>query len=263
MGPIDLPISRRRFLVTSGLAAGGVLLSRTLVFAAPARSLADGRLSARVHSPSQPTSPGEYSLLFRRARPTLLYVPSGYRPETAAPLMLFLHGATQSGRRFLDRLAPVADRHGVVLLVPSSEDVTWDAIRGGFGVDAEHIDRALDDVFDQCSIDATRVAVAGFSDGATYGLSLGLMNGDLFTHALGFSPGFLVPGARVGSPKVFISHGRRDTILPIERCGRRIAAGLQGDGYPVTMREFDGGHQLPDDVLTEAAAFAGWTAKSG
>ncbi|MDB4898641.1 MAG: phospholipase/Carboxylesterase [Gemmatimonadetes bacterium] len=262
MGSIERTISRRRFILASGLAAGSVLFSRALGFAAPPRLFIGGRLSARVHPPEQSTSPGEYALLFQRPRPTLLYVPPSYRPESAAPFMLFLHGATQSGRRFLDRLIPMADRYGVVVLVPSSEDVTWDAIRGGFGVDAEHIDHALDDVFDQCAIDAKRVAIAGFSDGATYGLSLGLINGDLFTHTMAFSPGFILPGARTGAPKVFISHGRGDTILPIERCGRRIASALESNGYSVRFREFDGGHQLPADVLTDAATFAGWTAPS-
>jgi phospholipase/carboxylesterase len=258
MGSVDPPISRRRFLAAT-FAAGGLLFSRRLG-ALPPPWLDGGRLFSRVHPPGQPTSPGEYALLFDRKRPTLLYVPTSYRPERAAPLALFLHGATQSGRAFLPRLQPMADQYGLVLLVPSSDAITWDAIRGDFDVDATHIDHALNDVFDQCAIDQARVAVAGFSDGASYALSLALMNGDLFTHALAFSPGFLIPGARVGRPDIFISHGQRDPILPIDRCGRRIAAALRGDGYAVTLREFDGGHQMPADAVTAAAAQAGWKA---
>jgi predicted esterase len=40
----------------------------------------------------------------------------------------------------------------------------------------------------------------GFSDGASYALSLGLANGDLFTHVLGFSPGFMRVPRHVGRP---------------------------------------------------------------
>ena len=62
----------------------------------------------------------------------------------------------------------------------------------------------------------------GFSDGATYALTLGLINGDLFRRIVAFSPGFVVTGAGVphGKAKFFISHGTRDDILPIDRCSR-------------------------------------------
>ena len=38
-------------------------------------------------------------------------------------------------------------------------------------------------------IDPSRIAMAGFSDGASYSLSVGLANGDLFSAVFGFSPG--------------------------------------------------------------------------
>jgi hypothetical protein len=43
---------------------------------------------------------------------------------------------------------------------------------------------------------------------------LGLINGDLFTHVMAFSPGFLVADRRDGRPAIFISHGTPDAILP-------------------------------------------------
>ena len=48
------------------------------------------------------------------------------------------------------------------------------------------------------AVDPSRVAVGGFSDGASYALSLGLTNGDLFTHVLAFSPGFRRRERRAG-----------------------------------------------------------------
>ena len=94
--------------------------------------------------------------------------------------------------------------------------------------------------------------MAGFSDGASYALSIGLANGDLFTSVLGFSPGIVVPGQRAGKPPIFISHGRQDQILPIDECSRRIVPELQGEGYQVTYREFDGPHMVPPEVASEA-----------
>ena len=117
----------------------------------------------------------------------------------------------------------------------------------------EAIDRALQETFSRCAVDPARLAVGGFSDGASYALSLGIDNGDLFTHVLAFSPGFMAPSVRVGAPRFFVSHGTRDGVLPIERCSRRIVPQLERAGYEVTYREFDGGHTVPPVIALEAA----------
>jgi predicted esterase len=97
------------------------------------------------------------------------------------------------------------------------------------------------------------VAVAGFSDGASYALSLGLTNGDLFSDVLAFSPGFHAEDRRQGRPRFYLSHGVHDEVLPIVRTSRRIVPGLRSDGYQVTYREFDGGHVVPAECVAEAA----------
>jgi predicted esterase len=182
-----------------------------------------------------------------------VYVPASYRPDTPMPLVLTLHGATGSGRRGLGRLQLLADAAGLILLAPDSRGVTWDvAMSGGFGPDAEFVDRALELVFTRYAVDPTRLAAEGFSDGASNALSLGLLNGDLFTHVIAFSPGFVADGARRGKPRVFVSHGVHDRILPIDRCGRRIARELRGDDYDVHYTEFEGGHGVPSEIAGSA-----------
>src|SRR5690606_19823886 len=99
---------------------------------------------------------------------------------------------------------------------------TWDAIRGDFAHDFAKLDALLTQSFERCNVDPARIASAGFSDGASYALSIGLMNGDLFTHIVAHSPGFIISNVRSGKPKVYISHGRQDEVLPFERCGARI-----------------------------------------
>jgi phospholipase/carboxylesterase len=86
---------------------------------------------------------------------------------------------------------------------------------------------------------------------------LGITNGDLFTYVLAFSPGFMMPAGRRGSPRVLVSHGARDEVLPIDRCSRRIVPQLERAGYDVRYREFEGGHAVPPDVAREAI---GWLA---
>ena len=80
----------------------------------------------------------------------------------------------------LRRIGPAADRAGVAVLAADSRGTTWDAIRGGFGDDVAFLNRALEHVFGRLAVDPARVALGGFSDGASYAISLGLANGDLF-----------------------------------------------------------------------------------
>jgi predicted esterase len=185
-------------------------------------------------------------------RSALLYVPPTSRADRAAPLALMLHGAGGSAEQGMSLLRGLADAAELVLLAPASRQDTWDVLRGGFGPDVASIDAALAETFRRCAIDPRRMAVGGFSDGASYALSLGLTNGDLFTHAIAFSPGFIAPASEVGKPRCYVSHGTRDAVLPIDACSRRIVPALERAGYEVTYREFDGPHTVPQDVRSEA-----------
>ena len=191
-----------------------------------------------------------------------LYVPVGYRAENPAPLVLVLHGAGEDARDGLAQLRGQADEAGLVLLACSSRGPTWDLIlnRGHYGPDIEAIDLALGHIFSRCAIDPERVGVGGYSDGASYALSLGLANGDLFSRVIAFSPGFLAPTGQTGSPRIFVSHGTRDGWLPIDSCSRRIVPRLERAGYEVRYREFEGGHVVPPAIAREAAS---WFAHQG
>lgn len=166
--------------------------------------------------------------------------------------MVLFHGAAQFAARSLEFLQAPAEAAGVALLVPQSLGRTWDVIEGGFGPDVRSVDEALRRVFEQIEVDPTRLASAGFSDGGSYALSLGLVNGDLFSHLLGWSPGFVSAPVEHGHPPVFVSHGTRDEILPIDRCSRRLVPRLREGGYDVTYREFDGPHLLPAEIAEDS-----------
>ena len=209
------------------------------------------RLAFRGQRGETRPEPGDFPLGVEHARDGVLYVPDTAEP--GAPVMLMLHGAGGSGRRELRAVVAAADRYGVVVVAPDSRAVTWDVIvLGGFAADVGFIDRALTAAAERCDADFTRLAVAGISDGASYALSLGLSNGDLCEVVIAFSPGFMQPETPVGTPRVFVSHGTEDTVLPIDACGRAVVATLARAGYDVTFREFDGGHRLPPAVADEA-----------
>lgn len=150
-----------------------------------------------------------HPLGLRADRDALLYIPETAAKFERAPLVVSLHGATRNADRGIELFRPLADEHGFLLLAPASERQTWDAIGGEYGPDPAFIDRALARSFTLRRIDPARIAMAGFSDGASYSLSLGLANGDLFRAVFGFSPGFVIPGERIGKPPVFPRHRRQ------------------------------------------------------
>jgi phospholipase/carboxylesterase len=252
-------INRRNFCTIAGGAVASLALT-TACHRSWSNVHNDGRLTARPHAGSKPfgnPSPLGSSTVGRqtylgldRDRDAILQLPKS-ATNSPLPLLLFLHGATQSADDMFWYLDAAPDETGVAILAPNSRDTTWDAITGSFGADVDFLNRALERTFETVAIDPARVAIGGFSDGASYAISLGLINGDFFQRVAAFSPGFVIEGATQGKAGFFISHGTRDHILPIDRCGRRIAADLKTRGYEVTFREFAGDHEIPSDVMRE------------
>jgi len=216
------------------------------------RGWQEGELAARPAAPTQPPlPPGLEGLELEGAPAPAVFVPST-RPDGPVPVMVLLHGASSNPMHALPIMQEEAERRGFVVVAPKSVGITWDVIHGDFGPDIGALDHVLATVFDRVEANPRRVAVAGFSDGASYALTLGLANGELFPQIQAYSPGFFVPARRQGWPAIFVSHGRSDPILPIDRTSRRIVPALQEAGYHVVYREFDGVHAVPPEIAQEA-----------
>ena len=221
----------------------------------------EGRLTARPSAaPSGDPVIGLQRLNLGNERDGLLYVPTGYDTTRAHPLVVILHGAGGDAMGGLSPFRDRADEAGMILLAPDSRGRTWDALLGGYGPDVVFFDRALAQTFGRYAVDPASITVEGFSDGASYALGLGLANGDLFRRIVAFSPGFVPSSRRNGRPRVFVSHGVADDVLPIDRCSRRIVPSLRSTGYDVHYREFEGGHAIPPDIVDEAL---GWWRDGG
>jgi predicted esterase len=246
-------LSRRQLFL---LAAAAVAAACDDVRSSPtAPSTTDGRLSARPQAQRTTLSPGAHVIGREAGRDDgIIYVPRGLDPDQLAPFAVMMHGGGGNSLR-MEFTLPLAEEFGVILLVPDSRATIWDAVVGSFGPDSTFLDAALAQTFSSCAIDPARVTLGGLSDGATYALALGLLNGDLFTRIVAFSPGFLKQVDRYGKPRVFVSHGIYDVVLNIEIGGRAIVRQLRAEGYDVTYREFEGGHWVPDDIAREAFAW--------
>ena len=211
-----------------------------------------GRLAGRLDMSVVDTLPtGLQEITVGGVVAALTYVPA-MPASVPRQLVVVLHGAAGAPRGAIDLLLGHADAAGLLLLAPASHTASWDLVTGGYGPDVDRIDRCMTVVSRRYAIDPDTVAIAGFSDGASYALSLGVANGDVFRSVVAFSPGFLAPPSRAGDPRVFISHGQSDPVLPIDRCGRRIVAALRQGGYEVAYQEFVGGHEVPARIVERA-----------
>jgi phospholipase/carboxylesterase len=215
------------------------------------------------------TAPGDQRFVVAGGHGALIRVPDGPGPF---PLLVLFHGASGSGEELLDYLAPGLESVPAVIVAPNSAGRTWDALMveswtlldlftgggrpAGFGADVELVNEVIAEAFRRASIDRSRIALVGFSDGATYALALGMANGHFIGNVVAFSPGFIYPAPRKGRPEIFLSHGRSDRVLPVERASRRINRDLIAEGYDVVYREFEGGHVVPHEVAREAVAWA-------
>ena len=178
----------------------------------------------------------------------LLAVPPG--DPAPRPLLTFFHGAGGSAAQSLAAVGDLAVARGALVLATTSVGSTWDLIEGGLGRDVAVLDAALAEVSEAAAV--SRTAFGGFSDGASYALSLGLANGDLVDAVLAFSPGFVAPPAQEGRPRIWISHGTHDRVLPVDVCGRRLSRELAAAGYDVVYDEFEGGHEVPPERVRAA-----------
>lgn len=251
-------LSRRTFLQATGYALAVTALpgcggSSNSFSGTPTGPRPDptspNRLTARPGTPTLEPTIGLSQLGIGERNDGLLYVPESYSTDTPTPLFVALHGAGGAATDW-QAYFPRAETRGMVLLAIDSRSTTWDLITGAVGRDVDFLDLALQHTFDRLRIDTARIALAGFSDGASYAVSLGPANGDLFSHVVAYSPGNRVALAPLtGRPRIYISHGNADIVLPVSNTRNTTVPRLREAGYDVTYEEFGGGHLVPNAIV--------------
>lgn len=220
----------------------------------------DSKLAGRLaFVPSPPTkpplAPGRHDLGLWPERDAVLVVPTGIDPAVPTPLVVLFHGGGGSAQKILPMLEAHAEANGFLLLVPQSLYPTWDIVIAGNGPDRERLDTTLAEVAARFTLDPSHIAFAGHSDGGSYALSLGLTNGQVVTHIIVSSAGFMSVQEQEGAPRIFISHGIQDEQIPIDRSGRAHSALLKQAGYDVTYVEYNGPHAYQPPVVALAVNF--------
>mgnify|MGYP000853983478 CR=1 FL=1 len=159
-----------------------------------------------------------------------IYLPSSYSAETAAPLIVVLHGRFSSPKALhaLSNLVVLAERRGAILLYPQSRGGFWND--GGFTIlrrdrfeqpadDAGFIAHAIDSIAEEYRIDRSRLYLAGFDNGGVMAMSLmcapnAPWAGAAIVGALMWDYQVSTCQHPRAAPILFI-HGRRDDALPV------------------------------------------------
>lgn len=216
-----------------------------------------GRLQFKLpDTPSQaPLPAGRHGLRLPEGREAVLIVPEGLDTRSPVSLLVLCHGAGGEADKVLPFFEHWAQTRRFLLLAPQSMFPTWDIVIAGHGPDLERLGTALQQVTASFRLDPTRLALAGFSDGGSYALAVGLTNGDLFSHVIAMSAGFMDTFVRHGAPKVLIAHGRSDSQLPFDVSARKHAIKLLKEGVDLTLLPFDGDHVIVAEVAARAVEF--------
>ncbi|MDR7193580.1 extracellular catalytic domain type 1 short-chain-length polyhydroxyalkanoate depolymerase [Luteimonas terrae] len=209
--------------------------------ASAARTASDEDSTARLHGaePTTRTARGtttEYSYSNHAGtRSYTLYVPPGLdaADAAAAPLMMMLHGCTQTPADFAagTRMNALADAHGVLVVYPAQTardngQKCWNWFRSedqrrGEGEPAI-LAGIVDDIASRHRVDTRRVYVAGLSAGAAMAVILGRTYPDKFA-AVGAHSG-LPFGAATDVPGAFAAMQGRSArnATPPDADGHRV-----------------------------------------
>ena len=215
-----------------------------------------GKLDFCIVPPTgTPMPAGQHFLGVAQERDTLLVVPENLPLDKPVPLLVMFHGAGGSAEKVLPFLIEHAKSRRFLLMLPQSTYPTWDLTIGGYGPDLEKLEKALAAVSSCFAIDQAHFGIAGFSDGGSYALSTGVTNGNLFSHVIVFSGGFMNVYKKEGKPKIFIAHSPQDEQLNIKTSGLKHYNLLKKEGYNVHFEMFNGLHIIYPPVVEKAVAF--------
>lgn len=172
----------------------------------------------------------------------LLYLPSGYETSRQKwPLVLFLHGAGESGTE----LAKVK-MHGPPKLVEAGREFPFILVSpqcSSRGWNADSLNALLDDLVQTYRVDKDRVYVTGLSMGGYGTWSLAAAHPEKFAA--------IAPVCGGGNPKdaaklarlpIWVFHGAKDPTVPLQRSEEMVQAINAAGGNPKFTIYPEAGH---------------------
>jgi len=209
-------------------------------------------------------SPTGFVRVERGVQQAVLLTPDEIDPERRYPLITVFHGAGRREEMLVKAYRDEPADREALFLIPRSRHLSWDLIAlgipGGQSLDGpaddsnrpdlDFLEYAYDLIYRRYPIDRERQALVGYSDGASYGLSLALANPDVFAAAMCWAAGFLASDGSAlpeagGGPAVLLEYGTHDELFPFEQVAVPMRNTLEGLGLHVTFRVDQGGRHWP------------------
>lgn len=203
------------------------------------------------------------------------FVPARHAGSDPAPLLVLLHGHAANEGDLLG-LVPYLDERFHIAAVRAPQRIAagsygWFRVTfagtGPIVHEGEESDSRrrlaafLDDMVARHAIDATRIYLLGFSQGASVALAFALTVPGQIAGVVALSVRFprevvptLAPAERIAGSAMFLAHGIHDDIVPIGRA-RATREFLCGLGVDLVYREYVSGHQIAPQALSDAAAW--------
>jgi predicted peptidase len=169
-----------------------------------------------------------------RKMPYVVYVPRNYTPDTQLPVILFLHGAGETGsdglRQVTVGIAPHvlwnSRRFPCLVVIPQTPS-NWT------GTYVDLALRAADDVIAKYRGDPNRLYLTGLSLGGNGTWNLASKYPERFAALIPIcgwgSPVTMAP--RLASLPIWVFHGDRDSVVPVQK-SREMVAAIQAAGNP-------------------------------
>ena len=208
------------------------------------------RISHKTVEPTDEPAPTGFVHIERGECRAVLLTPDEIDPEMNYPMITVLHGAGRQDEMLARACRDEPEKRQALFLIPRSKLPTWDLIASEERADLDFLEYAYDLIYRRYPVDPNRQALLGYSDGASYALSVGLSNPHIFSAVLGWAAGFKVldeklidPAAR--KPRVLLEYGSHDPLFPFEHIALPMRADLEARGYALEFRVDQGGKHWP------------------
>ena len=190
-------------------------------------------------------------------QPYSVFLPEGFNPDAAYPLLVFLHGSGVDEQTQMQGLAPIASALGFPLIAPKARGLS-DWYLGNSGEDVfECIEHFLS-LFP--NLRRERIFLAGFSMGGYGTWRLGMLRPDYFR-------GLIVISGRVRSDilngieslrdaNIFVLHGAKDLAVPVDGARKAVEKLKALDANVRYIEVPEGGHGDFGDYDLGAAVMA-------
>jgi len=207
-------------------------------------------LAHKTPEPRDEESPTGWVTVERGDSRAVLLTPEEIDPERRYPLVTILHGAGRQDELLVKACRDAPEKHEALFLIPRSVHPTWDLIACDDRPDLDFLTFAYDLIYRRYPIDPERQALVGYSDGASYALSVGLSNPHIFRAVMAWAAGFLALdtgqlSADDPKPELLLEYGTHDELFPFEQVAEPMRESLEKLGYRVEFRADQGGRHWP------------------